>query len=67
MAVDLIVRGRGELIEAIDEIIKEDLDLNGLFINTVYNRIGYCHLIYLIDHTLQRKCFIYLVCSSVIT
>ena len=47
-----IVRGGGRQKITIEETISKDLDLNGLSIDIVYDRMQWCHLIYVANPTL---------------
>lgn len=46
-----ITRGRAKLRKIIRETIKKDLEINELDWNMVYDRILWCHLFYVANHT----------------
>ena len=46
-----IPRGRGRPRKTISETIKKDLNVNGLNVNMIFDRIIWCHLIYVANPT----------------
>lgn len=46
-----LVRDRERIRKTIDQIIKRDLEFNGLFLDLTHDQILWCHLIHVADHT----------------